>query len=979
MANDGARYGWWAATALVVALACLPARLDAGDASTSAAEKKEEEKPKEPPLKFSAWCAFRDLSDDRRPPKEDPTKDETRMASRIWSGFARRGHWANIILELKNTTEDREFAGNASIHFDPVRAGETATPVYQTDYRQDFRLGPQTVQQYSFSVLCPEGGWSGKTVDIEIVANGRSYGPRLVQLHDLDAAREDFIVVVSESSGAFRHLASKKRNIEDESRGHDRKVAVVEPAELPSRWHDLMLANLIVLDGPPRERLSDAQWGALKSYVQAGGHVLITAGKDPARLKGPVEELAGITVREMTELDRLDGGESSELNLIPRTDDWRLPLVDVSVSPKGNPTVRYNKASQKVEMSRRNYGPGSVTFLPFSLSDTKLETWPGRARIPLNILEYGRGRRLFDVAADDTEWDPDDPTDTDLTAPRGRQWSPYQQRPPRPPNPVMQFRYALDESFSKDTPVDPRKQNDVLGFVLLYLLCVVPGNYFIFGWLRRREVAWLAVPAWAMTFAVLAYVVGFMGRTGQLTVNEVAVIEAGPGQGTAMARTFLGVYAPWRDYYRMTFPAQPQTDESLFQPHAAPNHLINISRLQTRNLDVPPLHLVDGDEGLRVEQLLVQARSTRQLEIMHSARLGDGLDLSVRQSLDGGGSGLYDIDVANNTGFTLYHPVFILEDKAVALGTTPDNTLPPGAARKIERLSLAQEKEHDPGKLFFDRTIVLPTTRGDHVRARARALTEFVRQQVKKYPQGVVCAWADNPRGFLPVTVGWGRRDGVEPKLEGLSLLLVPVAIRSDLSRDTGTQSFPLVWGPNYDCQTDRGSWYEWKADASLGQGQIEGLAEGTVGTHLRVSLPQNYRSYTYAGLRLQLRFRLDARLPQIATPPPPPPRNTRQPPKAVVTPPQAPVQALDGELKVEVRKRDGKGLASWEEVHSELVTGLQNGKPFGPAVISMPWSDYAAVTGNAMTVRVSFKPSVTRRGPFTLRLTDAKCAAERP
>jgi hypothetical protein len=83
-------------------------------------EKPTEEKPKEPPLKYSAWCAFRELSDRVPPPvKDDPLTRQSRPGSVQWKGFGRRGKWANVVLEVKNTTEETTFKGNASIQLNP--------------------------------------------------------------------------------------------------------------------------------------------------------------------------------------------------------------------------------------------------------------------------------------------------------------------------------------------------------------------------------------------------------------------------------------------------------------------------------------------------------------------------------------------------------------------------------------------------------------------------------------------------------------------------------------------------------------------------------------------------------------------------------------------------------------------------------------------------------------------------------------------
>ena len=899
-------------------------------------EAKEEEKPKEPPLKYSAWCAFRDLSDTRLPPKEDPTRDYTRAIAERWSGFARRGQWASIILELKNTTEKSEFKGTATIRFDPVKENERGVIPYQTYYRQEFEVGPQTTKQYGFSVLCPEDGWN-QAAPVSISAKGISYDVRYVQLHDLDAGGEDFVVVVSESSGSFRHLATRARSPEDQSQQHERRVAVVEPQELPARWHDLTLANLIVIDGPPREQLTDSQWAALRSYVQAGGHLLITAGKDPSRLKGPVEELAGITVRGMMEVAALDSGEREDLNWAPKDPSWKLPMLDISVSPKGSPVVWYSQAARKVERCRRFYGLGSVTFLPYSLSDPRLENWPGRTLIPVEILDYGRGRRLFlNTTADDELTSAPQPINFGQRFGSGpARANPYQ------PQSLMNLRHNLDEAFSSHTEVQAQPKSTVVAFLLLYLLCAVPGNYLLFGWMRRREIAWLAVPVWAATFSVIAYVVGYMGQTGRLTVSEVAVIEAGPGQETGVARTFVGMYAPHRDEYRLEFPLVKAGADVTYDPQAAPGHLINIARTQERGIDIPPLYLVEDVEALSVERFLVQQRSTRQLELVHRVRIGGGLGVTVRSGK--GNQNTLDIELQNNTGFTLYWPVYVYEGKAYALGATPDNFLEPGAGNKLSGLAISSGI--DPNQAFFGRMVALPSAHGALARNCGTALNEYLRNQTGKFPQGVICAWLDNEKGVLPVKVGAGGREAKEPKSEGLSLLLVPVTIKREVP--SGRPDFRISYSTNYNAATNEGSWNLVQRPVQLQNApapQPNPRSQNVLlVAYLKVMLPPNHRAYSYNGRQLHLQFKLGPEKEQKKSAPP-----------------------LNGNMQVSARLH---GANEWKDCCDQIITKDTDKNVLAP----LPWGDFRYVSpDNAMIVRVLL--TVNSAQQQGLRLEEVKC-----
>src|SRR6185295_7982280 len=153
---------------------------------------------------------------------------------------------------------------------------------------------------------------------------------RYFGISDLDQSREELIVVVSDKPGAFQNLDPfAKRALPGEDDGtprQGRKVASVVASELPERWQDLTIASLIIIDGPPVEGINDAQWAALKTYAQSGGRILIMAGKDPSRLKGQVEALAGISVRGPADLPGIDQFEPPYFGPVkenPEDPDWK--------------------------------------------------------------------------------------------------------------------------------------------------------------------------------------------------------------------------------------------------------------------------------------------------------------------------------------------------------------------------------------------------------------------------------------------------------------------------------------------------------------------------------------------------------------------------------------------------------------------------------------------------------------------------------
>jgi len=950
---------------------------DKNDANSDGKEKKEKEK--EPPLKCSAWCAFKDIVSyqqqqatfDPKAPLTERAKTETRLGSSNWAGFGRRGQWATIVLELQNTTEKTTYTGTGSIVLNTVNENQNGQIPYKTNYRQDLDIGPGTTKQYRFSVLCPEDWGEGtRSVEVNINTNGLS-DSRIVTLVNLDALREEFIAVVSESSG-FGYLTGTKGKraqpdeLDPDEKKQQRQVAWVEATDLPSRWHDLTLANLIIIDGPPllTGKLSDTQWAALKSYVQAGGHILVTAGKDPSRLKGPLEDLCGIEVRGTADIESLDEVRPT---LQPAAKDWAMTIMDVKVNEdaRHNAIVRRNRKTGCVEMCKRFYGAGSVTFLPFSLNDPKLALWPGRTSIPTAIIERGAISTLFgQMSPEDIENIRAKPTSTI--------WG--TQTPPAVKNDALvKLRQDLDQSFSADTPVVVQKSASVLSFLLLYLLCAVPGNYFLFGWLRRREIAWLAVPLWGASFSLGAWWIGYSGQTGRLTVNELTIIEAGPSENVGMARTYFGIYAPRRDEYQVEFPSE-KSGKNEFDVQAAPGHLVNVANEDARS-EMPSLSIVDSEAGLSIEKMLVQQRSTRRLEITHRTEVGDGLD--VRVNSNAADEKAMDIEVINKTGYDLTSPVYVYQEKAIELHPAGSGDVL-GKDQSIKLLGVGsadgtQWIEKD--KAFFGKSVVFRKVRGKWADARTAALKAYLRERVDKFHEGAVLAWIE--RAPLPVEIldsshglvfDSNNRTMDNEHFAGLTLLMVPVSVKHGSSSNPAPRQkgpIPVRYSLTYTPGETKSRWQPMPINGvpmvvrtnsystKQGMAAIKGNNEQTI--VLEFKAPDNPAELHNEGCHLRMRFTLFAG-------------------DSVMREDSSQVLTVTGNMSASVEKRNDNASFEWEQLTEAPINDLKPGKSIRIDSFDIPLGDFRKINNN--TIHVQLKADISDISRM-LRIKDAVVEVE--
>lgn len=146
----------------------------------------------------------------------------------------------------------------------------------------------------------------------------------------------------------------------------------------------------------------------------------------------------------------------------------------------------------------------------------------------------------------------------------------------------------------------------VVGFLVVYVLCLSPVNYLLLKRIDRRELAWLTTPAIVAVFTVGAYGIGYGIRGGTIILNRVSIVECAPGEGLARARAYIGLFSPTRRSYDISIPERAANDVS--DPSVP-------SRLEVL-CQAPPL----------LSDVSMNMWSTRAFSVETLADLGKGLD-----------------------------------------------------------------------------------------------------------------------------------------------------------------------------------------------------------------------------------------------------------------------------------------------------------------------------------------------------------------
>ncbi|MCZ6601463.1 MAG: hypothetical protein O6952_00490 [Planctomycetota bacterium] len=237
-------------------------------------------------------------------------------------------------------------------------------------------------------------------------------------------------------------------------------------------------------------------------WVSAGGEVILSGGHSVAELSAePLLEIFPIVpeetiVREAPpDLSSVLGGEVAQGNL----------AITLGTIKAGVPIL---KSEEIPLIVKRNYGQGLVTFVAFSPEALRTPEGKGISEfwarlIPPGSADQGRSR----VQGNDV-------------------------------------RQRLPLHLENFGGVQPIPLAWVVVFIIAYIVVIGPVDYFVLKRLDRLELTWITFTGAVILFSGIAYFGSVAIRGRDLSVREVALVDADPETGWQRTSTFLGVHSP---------------------------------------------------------------------------------------------------------------------------------------------------------------------------------------------------------------------------------------------------------------------------------------------------------------------------------------------------------------------------------------------------------------------------------------------------
>jgi hypothetical protein len=292
-------------------------------------------------------------------------------------------------------------------------------------------------------------------------------------------------------------------------------------------------------------------------------------------------------------------------------------------------------------VSSKTYGLGRVFFLAFDYSSSPFKGWDGHGDMWKRII-YSANTR-FPIAS------PASLAEDNYGTP---------QRPPSGHNHRKVYERSYVAGFnpiasvaSSFPAVTTPSFEIILCFLLGYLICLVPLNYFVFT-KKRKELAWITTPAVILIFTLGAYGIGYGMKGGKLLLKTVAVVEAGPNTRYASTTTYSGLFSPARKDYEIEFQDPfAAVSETLPQNNQQPGNQFQLSTDDDT--------MIRMAETTTIPRLKMDMWATRSFRSESACDLGGTLTTDIR----------IDATSRKATGTIRNNTDYDLQDCMIIIGT----------------------------------------------------------------------------------------------------------------------------------------------------------------------------------------------------------------------------------------------------------------------------------------------------------------------
>ncbi len=572
--------------------------------------------------------------------------------------------------------------------------------------------------------------------------------------------------------------------------GADPVLVTVDPLDLPGHPLGLSSFATLMLADVDTRLLSNEQRRALRDWVALGGQLLLSGGPGAAAtLAGLDPELQPVQVDGNR---RLSAGELLGVEI-------NQPLTVSNFVPANADVLRPrpNRALAADLVVERAVGQGLVVFAAPAITSQAFVSLVDSPLFWADVLEL---RQLLPLNFGPGTADLDSFVEGNLA-------------PVLTSLPALEFPSLLL----------------IGGLIVLYILLVGPLSYLLLRRYDRLAFGWLLIPLLTLLFSLAGYLLSYQQRGGDVVFNQVALLEQTDGGRFVRLRSFLGMFSPAQQAYRLSIADQlagdgaallrPISLQGFWGPEIATGNAVF---LQTRS----------ADEPLRVQDLTV-AQWSMQAMLIEQIQPGLAVEAQLRFTADD-----LQAEVRNASALTLRDVVIVQGDRVAQLGD-----LAPG---ETGRVALDRNDARIVGPGFAGKTPLSYLVYGEELDRAGHhgegVLDPVVQQRVRMLD--AIAGYGPVVRDARPLLLAWvdaapfrAEVSGQRAESRSLSLLTMQPRLLAE-----GSLELEAGWlQPRYD--TD-------PASLCVG-GQGLGALPNGQSVQVRLRLPEHLRTLQVDSLAL--------------------------------------------------------------------------------------------------------------------------------
>ncbi len=452
-----------------------------------------------------------------------------------FDGKYRVGHWTPLRITIAGGSED--VRGRLEVTA-PDSDGVRVTYADAGDRWVEV-LGGNEVAVWQYVKF----GRTRTDLTVRLVDDGKERAERTFSHSETPSplsSTQEMIVSVGRPIGIEEALRKRRR-------GQAQRITIGqldEPEQFPHHWFGYEGVDTVVAttsESCPLERLDKQQIDALEQWVELGGRLILCVGERGDEVFGERSCLARFSPGKQTEVvpQRTTSSLENYAGATERLDVGRDGIKMTAVTDVRGQVVisETTPAGRLPAIVRSPYGFGKVIFVAFDLDKPPFADWQGRPSLVDKIVKEDQRGERDGASSSRRSGRVAHLGFTDL---------------------VGQLREALDAFRG----VTRAKFSWIAGLILLYILLIGPGDYFLLRKFGRMHWTWLTFPLIALAFCMLAFVLANRLSGNRLRINQLELVDIDVESSTLRGTMWAHVYSPDTQSFDLSLEPAPIAGET---------------------------------------------------------------------------------------------------------------------------------------------------------------------------------------------------------------------------------------------------------------------------------------------------------------------------------------------------------------------------------------------------------------------------------